>query len=77
MSVLKRCNRYYLLALIPSPVQMSWSTTASTYYLEENKHRGNATSAKNDNACPKRVLQQSFFAKSLVFGTTKGRSGDV
>ena len=41
---------------------------------EVNKHRGNATCAKNYDACPKRVVQQSFFAKSLVFGTTVGRS---
>ena len=37
--------------------------------LEENKHRGHATCAKYYNACPKRLLQQSFFAKSLVFST--------
>ena len=44
--------------------------------LEENKHRGNATCANNYNACPKRVLQQSFFAKSLV-GTTEGQSAAI
>jgi len=44
--------------------------------LEENKHRGNATCANNYGACPKRVLQQSLLAKSLVSGTTEGR-GDA
>ena len=39
--------------------------------LEENKHRSNATCANNYNACPKRVLQLSFFAKSLVLALLK------
>ena len=34
MIVLKRHNRDYPLGLIPSPGQISQSTTASTYYLE-------------------------------------------
>ena len=29
------------------------------------------------DACPKRVLQQSFFARSLVFGTTEVRSAAI
>ena len=42
--------------------------------LEENKPRHIATCANNYDACPKWVLQQSFFAKSLVFGTIDGWS---
>ena len=45
--------------------------------LEENKHRGIATCANNYDACSKWVLQQSFFAKSLVFGSTDGWSAAI
>ena len=45
--------------------------------LEESKHRSIATCNNNYDACPKRVLQQIFFAKSLVFGTTDGRSAEI